>query len=398
MSSADINAINQALANIQSSFNSITGNTLSSYNQVSRIVAQQSNIYNTLYFGLGNIVTGNLLVNNSSNLNGTLKVGALTSTQSSGITTTSTSGTYGLVSEATSSALQRTHIGFRVPGTGELGNIYTAGSSLFGIYGLSQIYLNTPTLNTNGNLITSGNANITGNLSVTGNIIGTSNIILLNGNLGIGTTNPTVKLQIVGDTKISGNIFRESTKLNIPLFNAVVIGSTGTWIVPSDIVRVKITAIGGGGGGSASSTGGSGGGGGAGSIKYLDVVPNTTLSITIGTGGGAGVAGGTTSVSYNSVVVCSAAGGDAGGTSNNFSDGGAGGNRSSGVGDIRVGGSPGATGSTGSSFAGNGGSSAFGMGSGGKADVNNAAGAGQIYGGGGGSNKSGAAGGVIIEY
>ncbi len=60
MSTSDINAINQALANIQSSFNSITGNTLSSYNQLSRIVSQQSNIYNTIYYGTGNLTTGNL--------------------------------------------------------------------------------------------------------------------------------------------------------------------------------------------------------------------------------------------------------------------------------------------------------------------------------------------------
>ncbi len=57
MSSADINAINQVLGNIQSQINLITGNTLSNYNQLSRIVAQQSNIYNTIYYGLGNLST-----------------------------------------------------------------------------------------------------------------------------------------------------------------------------------------------------------------------------------------------------------------------------------------------------------------------------------------------------
>ncbi len=54
--------------NLEGNFNAITGNTLSNYNQLSRIIAQQGNIYNAVYYGTGDIFTknanisGNLLV------------------------------------------------------------------------------------------------------------------------------------------------------------------------------------------------------------------------------------------------------------------------------------------------------------------------------------------------
>ncbi len=51
------------ISNLEGNFNAITGNTLSNYNQLSRIVAQQGNIYNAVYYGTGNITTANLFVN-----------------------------------------------------------------------------------------------------------------------------------------------------------------------------------------------------------------------------------------------------------------------------------------------------------------------------------------------
>ncbi len=57
-----INDLNAAVQALESSLTQITGNTMSNYNQLSRIVAQQANIYNSVYYGSGNIVTGNINV------------------------------------------------------------------------------------------------------------------------------------------------------------------------------------------------------------------------------------------------------------------------------------------------------------------------------------------------
>lgn len=67
-----------AINNLEGEFNYITGNILTNYNQISRIVAQQGNIYNTVYNGLGNLTTGNLTVNNNYNIANVLNTGNLT--------------------------------------------------------------------------------------------------------------------------------------------------------------------------------------------------------------------------------------------------------------------------------------------------------------------------------
>ena len=60
--------------------------------------------------------------------------------------------------------------------------------------------------NISARLLVGGNANVSGNLGVTGNILGTSNLILLNGNLGVGITNPAYKLDVAGVANISTQI------------------------------------------------------------------------------------------------------------------------------------------------------------------------------------------------
>ncbi len=52
---AQIDALAVSIQVLDNTLSNVTGNTLSNYNQLSRIVAQQGNIYNTVYFGLGNI-------------------------------------------------------------------------------------------------------------------------------------------------------------------------------------------------------------------------------------------------------------------------------------------------------------------------------------------------------
>lgn len=108
MSSSDFANVYASINNLEGQFNNITGNTLSNYNQLSRIVSQQSNIYDTIYYGIGNLTTGFLSVSN--------------------------------------------------------------------------------------------------NASVLGNIIGTSNLIILNGNIGLGTSSPTSTLHVVGNARITSNV------------------------------------------------------------------------------------------------------------------------------------------------------------------------------------------------
>ncbi len=74
MSAGEIANIYSSINNIQLGLNEVTGNTFSNYNQLSRIVAQQANIYNSVYYGSGNIVTGNIVINNNANINGILNI------------------------------------------------------------------------------------------------------------------------------------------------------------------------------------------------------------------------------------------------------------------------------------------------------------------------------------
>ncbi len=167
MSTADINAINQSLANIQSSFNDITGNTLSNYNQLSRIVSQQGNIYNTIYFGLGNLSTGNLNFTGNLFQNGSPYIGSQWTTLN--------------------------------------GNIYYSSGNV-------GIKKTTP----NFELDVNGNINLSGNLFQNGSpyiasqwTTSGSNIYynIANGNVGIGTTTPYYALDIGGSANISSNVY-----------------------------------------------------------------------------------------------------------------------------------------------------------------------------------------------
>ncbi len=68
---AQIDALAVSIQVLDNTLSNVTGNTLSNYNQLSRIVAQQGNIYNTIYYGLGNMSTGNFTVNSNATVYGT---------------------------------------------------------------------------------------------------------------------------------------------------------------------------------------------------------------------------------------------------------------------------------------------------------------------------------------
>lgn len=100
------------------------------------------------------------------------------------------------------------------------------------------------------------------------------------------------------------------------LTSAQVFTSSGTFTVPANVTRIKVTVVGGGGGGSSNGNvqGRNGGGAGGTAIKWISgLTPGQQISVTVGLGG-AGVnastagAGGTSSFG----AYCSATGGNGG--------------------------------------------------------------------------------------
>ncbi len=170
MSASDIANIYASINNLQNQFDAITGNTLSNYNQLSRIVSQQGNIYNALYFGTGNIVTRNINFTGNLFQNGVPYGGGGSS--------------------------QWTTLN---------GNIYFSSGNV-------GIKKTTP----NFELDVNGNVNLTGNLFQNGSpyiasqwTTSGSNIYynLANGNVGIGTINPLYKIDINGSANVSSNVY-----------------------------------------------------------------------------------------------------------------------------------------------------------------------------------------------
>jgi hypothetical protein len=62
------------------------------------------------------------------------------------------------------------------------------------------------TANISNNLLVAGSANVSGSANVVGNLVALSNVLISNGNLGIGTADPRYKLDVAGDANISGNL------------------------------------------------------------------------------------------------------------------------------------------------------------------------------------------------
>ena len=130
-----------------------------------------------------------------------------------------------------------------------------------------------------------------------------------------------------GQVLASGGTGANPSWISLPISltgNIAVFTSSGTWTCPANIVKAKITVIGGGGsaGNGVSQSGGGGGGGGT-AIKSLTVTPGTVYTATVGAGGAgiasgagntSGNAGGTSSFSGSGITTVSATGGAGGGS------------------------------------------------------------------------------------
>ncbi len=217
---AQIDALAASIQVLDNTVSNVTGNTLSNYNQLSRIVAQQSNIYNTVYFGSGNLSTGNLFTTSNGNINGNLIVNL---------------GNLGI---GTALPLAKLDV---------LGNARISGNLNVdnGAFWIDATNNRVGILNTNPlqALDVVGSANLTGSLFVSNQLnaaYGTNaetelainyagylggatqfrnttffdgkntaiaKLLGSTGNLGIGTLTPTQKLDIVGSANVTGGYY-----------------------------------------------------------------------------------------------------------------------------------------------------------------------------------------------
>lgn len=96
--------------------------------------------------------------------------------------------------------------------------------------------------------------------------------------------------------------------------------TSGSWICPRGVTSINVEAWGGGGGGASTpntnnANGGGGGGGAYAKRSNVTVVPGTSYTITVGSGGAASVNGTSSTATFASGVTIAAAGGSTGGTS-----------------------------------------------------------------------------------
>jgi len=125
--------------------------------------------------------------------------------------------------------------------------------------------------------------------------------------MGQQSTPPANQLTVLGTlpTKLVGAGYKGDYRNGLyRIFQA-----SGTFIVPTDITKIRVRVLGAGGGGKNN---GSGGGGGGYCDGIFTVTPGASYTVTVGAGGTAGAsptAGGTTSFG----ALLSATGGAAGG-------------------------------------------------------------------------------------
>jgi hypothetical protein len=168
-------------------------------------------------------------------------------------------------------------------------------------------------VNITGSDLTIGSSPAISGTSMTG----TGSHIYNDGRMVVG--NSTNSMVFDGTTlTINGNIVAYGN-LNGTAIGQIIAGSinflsftsSGTWTVPSNVYKAKITLIGGGGGGSTGGAPYPSGGGGAGGalIKVTPVTPGQVLTITIGNGGAINSNGGASTVTGTGISLTANGGG-----------------------------------------------------------------------------------------
>lgn len=156
-----------------------------------------------------------------------------------------------------------------------------------------------------GNETVGGTLGVTGNETVGGTLIVTGAVTAGSYTNNLSAFAPTTSAQLAGiisdETGSGPLVFRQSPVFITPTLGVAsatsVLGLTpsfqkfianGTFTIPTGIVAVKVTVLGGGGagGGASASNTGAGGGSGGIAIKWLSALtPGNTLAVTIGAGG-----------------------------------------------------------------------------------------------------------------
>ena len=129
-----------------------------------------------------------------------------------------------------------------------------------------------------------------------------------------GTNDPDCVCELGGSVNING--YKAAVVTDRVMNNYKEFLSTGTWTCPVGVTSIELTIVGAGAGG-VKYTGGDGGGGGGQALRLkVTVVPGTTYTLTIGTGGtgsttGVGNAGGNSTMTGSGFATITALGGNA---------------------------------------------------------------------------------------